>query len=1601
MERIIGKLFSVYLNYTLSQKYLHIFLLLFEYYPITISVVNCSIKILGYDLPTNTIINSPASLNCLFPFRVISNGLSNKINLMLFTCVTSLLLLYYPLMIINNKIVNSIFGNLYDLFFFRYGSFFIISIYLNIMINNNGSFLTAFVCIIMLLLFVLQVFIHISNFYILIHFSNPNLTTKGVNYPFDYFISVRFNKILFIIKFFVSFEYVYLHSKVVIIDIYIVSFNIFIIILFIIQLYSITWFLFFNFSSVYYIINTVVNLFHFSFIISNILIIFLTLLFQRNTTPKIIPITIIITSYFWSIYTISVIWVYHVKNNFYDGWLTLDKIIYILTKEKENFYFSGYSIDYKKMIDSFELKHKIYCKELKENCKICNYLVNLKKNDVHSDIPGKGTLLNLLHIYKKMYRIKEYNKYNRNEALDSKIANFEFTFSFYHNVIEIIFYHLNHRYYKLFYIYKNIYRKSSKICFLNIKIILKHILDIDNNEKSFSSNTSVFNEIFLFYHFNCKLRQTLKIVKDFVAQPNEFKKFSSFFTLSTTLKELHNELINISCKMEVKQESSVGQEVINKNLIQFYKYNLTINRYIIETLINKKIEVLPPVDLESQDEYLLMHYVNDKFLILGVKMNNWLSLKDPDITIIKAGKEFISYTNTKLESIFHSLFVKNGMELFIIQLGGIDQDNGVFEFIYKKDNNEDSYEYFKYMFRVFPNLLSDHVIVYGFYKNEVNKFMIFSEEPKEKLRGNIAGQVLYSLSSNLERYLGLENEWIKVLNFSGYSFNINNLFKIIEVQNEKIIFCKLDFSYFLKSLSKHKKYLFDFYEQYDKSKVENLRTSFERLNKKASYKTNLFLKLKLVITLPSCKTFKVYEFSFEKIKSRLATFTKIKKYDSIGDCQSSIDFNSSDQYVLNFQTMMTNSTTSMSSIANSSSFSRKKNGTLFNIFSSESELYSQIKNEKLKNIKKTFSFFSTIILLLNILLIGVSILFLILQIQNIEKMTTISSIYYQFKRIRIGFSHSFLTVFSNICPCNTLECLTCDKAFIEFSNKFQLKYSLPSELSLRNYVIAELNIKSLLLQNLYSEYKKVIFDYKDESLIKTIKNPMKFSFLIVDETSISYKTSDISFDNGLQIFTNALSILSEAQPSFDTIKVYLLSYKDGGISFQNVSREHIGNMNSIEREIYSVMLNFMNYFSVFLNTDRSIINSFYNVQSKSWLVMISFMIIIFGLNLFLCFICLYYISIVKDMFASFILKIIEVMNNQNFLDYYNEKIKQLIKLSFLYEKNPNKIIKSIKKNDQAQISKYKEVKRNVQTPETKEETPQPIDEKSLKGNNDLGEVLHKFHKKIITIFSLYAALSISFDLVLIVIFKQFTLINDYGYEYARLENQIYNNIVVTELSVLLNLTQADLAELLDEDLPSDGLINERIRSVNRILFHLRSIENNNKNLIKAPGEYYDYDCDKIFEALNDSIAQKVINLHKVNYYTLFSVICKHYDILSLKDFNFLYNQINVLTHNVNNMILGKSYEDLVAISQQERLYDLITLVLVLFRLIQHNFRINTMVAVVNKKMNLFVGLMWSYLSYNIVTNILMFFFLNKIIIARLNIINGNLNLLDSCLSCTV
>lgn len=129
---------------------------------------------------------------------------------------------------------------------------------------------------------------------------------------------------------------------------------------------------------------------------------------------------------------------------------------------------------------------------------------------------------------------------------------------------------------------------------------------------------------------------------------------------------------------------------------------------------------------------------------------------------------------------------------------------------------------------------------------------------------------------------------------------------------------------------------------------------------------------------------------------------------------------------------------------------------------------------------------------------------------------------------------------------------------------------------------------------------------------------------------------------------------------------------------------------------------------------------------------------------------------------------------------------------------------------------------------------------------------------------------------------------------------------------------------------------------------------------------------------------------------MLSTLCKHYKILSLPNFDYLFNQMNFKTQELMSSLADFSYDNLVRFNTSDKFYDLVTIILVLFRIIQNYFRLGPLINNVIKSINLFIGLMWTYLSYNIVSNCVMFLLIRKLIINRLNVINNNLNLLDNC-----
>ena len=66
----------------------------------------------------------------------------------------------------------------------------------------------------------------------------------------------------------------------------------------------------------------------------NIFIIILGAFFLRTYRSTDVVISVIFLSLFWALCVVGYIWIFKVKNIFYNGELTIDKLLYIITKGK-------------------------------------------------------------------------------------------------------------------------------------------------------------------------------------------------------------------------------------------------------------------------------------------------------------------------------------------------------------------------------------------------------------------------------------------------------------------------------------------------------------------------------------------------------------------------------------------------------------------------------------------------------------------------------------------------------------------------------------------------------------------------------------------------------------------------------------------------------------------------------------------------------------------------------------------------------------------------------------------------------------------------------------------------------------------------------------------------------------------------------------------------------------------------------------------------------------------------------------------------------------------------------------------------------------------
>lgn len=122
---------------TISFKYLHMFLLIFEYYPSTLSILFSYYKLSSYSLTTesfNLNFGSLININLLNQLKDISSNISQILFILIPTIIS---FLFYLVYLVHFGPLRSLFVNFYDILLFRYCNIYVFGLYFSVLFNTT------------------------------------------------------------------------------------------------------------------------------------------------------------------------------------------------------------------------------------------------------------------------------------------------------------------------------------------------------------------------------------------------------------------------------------------------------------------------------------------------------------------------------------------------------------------------------------------------------------------------------------------------------------------------------------------------------------------------------------------------------------------------------------------------------------------------------------------------------------------------------------------------------------------------------------------------------------------------------------------------------------------------------------------------------------------------------------------------------------------------------------------------------------------------------------------------------------------------------------------------------------------------------------------------------------------------------------------------------------------------------------------------------------------------------------------------------------------------------------------------------------------------
>lgn len=1048
------------------------------------------------------------------------------------------------------------------------------------------------------------------------------------------------------------------------------------------------------------------------------------------------------------------------------------------------------------------------------------------------------------------------------------------------------------------------------VLFLNEKNYIKLLLRFHRikNMLRYSNKGFQPNKNFLYQNLPQTFTITLELLFEEISNKlidiNQSQKNSYLITVDTISMHINNFLdtikqfftINLNTPREViklAHSFSLIKQNVNSNFLTSkenkFNYTCILCGYIIEEIFNDKVNknICFGDIIHSIEDLLVGHYDNDKIILLSFDILNTC------FTIQQCGKDFIEYKSQNFEKLFPPCIRKEGKAKMINILE--KANNNTFDYYYFNSTKE-TIERFKMNFVGVPSLSANNneLNLICSYKIQKDHFLVF-------------------LNKHITNELVLTSETVS---------------KCLMITQRDII-----------SIKEKKKFISQRDLFSSNGKLHDINTLSKNLSNKLNKQIEINKTQKLTKNINVILKEKISQYDIyllrgnskgmltENIENTGVSNKLMKKTDNEDDAYDTM-------YGLELEAHYTSAQTG----ASSSTFTQSS-GSTYN------KAMQIIKDEQSCKYQKFFRY-TYYLISFNVIILMIIIIFLVVELLNnaeLEKTFDVITNYYDFQNY---FYNSALSLFSLTCNADYLSQIQCVNAFLTYGLKFNKLHGLSDNEKITDYVAREIDVKSeqvLSTLKLWEmNHVRIISKEKD----KILNENFQFSTLQDVNNKLTTSTIELTFEQSIKRFTNNINLLT-SYSDYLTSPVYpITSDGNGNIDLSNAMLEKKPNKDGTylansQKIYYTMVINFQKYI-LRLMSIGNIIYQYYNDEIDSTgIEVLSFIIGLIILHLLMMVMCVIFIYKFKEIHLTYFIKIFKKVRSTEFVTYYEQKTEYLRVLLEFYRKSPKETIYSLLKIKQKQKNKkIKELKANQ---ERENSAITICDHSDITFNlNELGDIYNKtfinyFLMNIAVLFAIYFIGCLSFYLVIRNSLSNLTLMNTYTKYNYDVSNKLYANLALIQIMAFTNQTDEMLYDYFNNGTNSTtvkkgNFVRESIENVFSLIIKILTLENKSKFFYQL-SELIDINCNTLYEKLNDTFVNKLIQKYpQSDYKTFLREYCKSFEPLNTyQNPKLMMVVISYQTSNLLEMFVDRRYETYAYINNCDLIYLLYTETIVLLR----------------------------------------------------------------------